>query len=104
MTADEVYHQLSNAYAAGSLEGEHAGAHHREGIRGEVLEGYEEDSEADVEQDQISVPEERVGKAEVESRDEGFGGGREAEEFDEDIEVDSKGRVRERDDSRGRSS
>lgn len=53
----------------------------------------DEDADADAEQRAVAdeeapvVAEEQVGKEEVESRDEGFGGGQEAKEFVRDVEV-----------------
>ena len=104
MTANEVYRQLSDAYGRGDLEPETMEEHRGEkDDDGEELDGLDLDSEVDVKEEQPSVPEGRIGKAEVESRDEGFGGGREAEDFANNIEVDEKGRVHKRNDmTRGR--
>lgn len=44
--------------------------------------------------EEATVEDEEVAKEEVESRDEGFGGGREAEEFVQETEVDDDGRVK----------
>jgi large subunit ribosomal protein L47 len=44
--------------------------------------------------EEATVEDKEVGTEEVESRDEGFGGGREAKEFVEETEVDDDGRVK----------
>jgi len=48
----------------------------------------------DVQAGATTVGDEQVNVEEVESRDEGFGGGREAEEFVDDIEIDRDGKVK----------
>lgn len=49
--------------------------------------------EAEAGQHETVVSDAEVGKEEVESRDEGFGGGEEAKEFVEDVKVTEDGHV-----------
>lgn len=43
---------------------------------------------AEISGEDAAVPDEQVGKEEVEARDEGFGGGQEAKDFVDDIKVE----------------
>ena len=55
-----------------------------------------EDGEIVMEEEDAAVSDSEVGKEEVEARDEGFGGGKEAKEFVDDIKVE-QGHVQKKD-------
>ncbi|WRT70215.1 uncharacterized protein IL334_007210 [Kwoniella shivajii] len=65
-------------------------------LQSRSLKTAQSSSEADPSEESF-VEEEEVSKEEVESRDEGFGGGKEAEEFDNDIKITESRKVEKKD-------